>query len=109
MTHKDQLEKAKNEFIQSQILFVLSNLAFCKKFDQYLLKFWRETNLIEKHMKVSEQNRNGDTQFLQALVHLISCMVESAANSDDKKKESKYEKKDDQEEEMKNTKNDDKD
>ena len=88
---------------QSQILFILSSLAFCKKFDKNMLRFWNDTNLLESNLK-SVKTGNRDPQFQQALIHLISCMVEAAtATKTTKEKEdgSKEESKKQNEEEEK--------
>ena len=42
-----------------------------------MLKFWNDTNLLESNLK-SVKTGNRDPQFQQALIHLISCMVEAA-------------------------------
>lgn len=59
----------------------MSNLAFCKKsVDVHLLTFWRETKLVQLYIKDGHQFREKDPQFKQALVHLVSCMVEAATS-----------------------------
>lgn len=50
MNQLDEDLHEKNEFVQAQVLLMVSNLTFCKQHDISILAFWRNTNLITKHV-----------------------------------------------------------
>ena len=75
------------EFVQAQVLLLMSGLNFGKRQDEVLIEFWRDTNLSKHHIANDPDLQKRGPQFKQALIHLVSNMIEAAAASS--KKDSK--------------------
>lgn len=72
------------EFVQAQVLLLMSGLNFGKRQDEVLIEFWRDTNLCKYHIVNDPDLRKRGPQFKQALIHLVSNMIEAAAASSKK-------------------------
>ena len=80
----DVEKRERLEFVQAQVLLLMSGLNFGKRQDEVLIEFWRDTNLSKYHIVNDTDLRKRGPQFKQALIHLVSNMIEAAAASSKK-------------------------